>query len=585
MVSKTRQPGVVGKEEASTIRRRQLDPSTPATEEQAGIAPTIATAPPLARAAERADGERQMKIALDVIDTLVIIANLKTGTCDFANKRWLEHTGQVTEGTALTPFGWADALHADDRDHIVLFARTAIEAGVEAREECRLFRRRDRNHAWFELHVVPMCQRTGSGVLSFTDIDEARRMKHELQELDAKMRRGEKMQTLGQLAGGVAHDFNNLLTIIVSCTDEALEQATDRPALRESLHEIRISVKRAASLTRDLLGYTRQEEQDRQLMSLDDVVGETERMLARIVGEDIELRVDRGGRDVGLVKIDPAQWTSVMMNLAVNARHAMPRGGMLSFHTTARVVTEDDVNGRTDSKLPPHIPAGRYAVLEVRDTGVGFGADVAKKIFEPFFTTKSAGKGTGLGLAVVKKIVDESEGFIGVMSEVGRGTTFRIYLPSILPTPDRSPLSSTLPKTNDARDTAAGRETILLVEDDPAVRRAAIRSLEARGFTLLVANDAEEALTILEAQQGAIDLIITDVVLPKMNGKRLVDEVSARYPKIRALFTSGYANDDVLRYGLKTSAEGVSFLAKPYTPRRLVQRMREVLDDPRKGRS
>jgi PAS domain S-box-containing protein len=229
--SKAHQPGVV--DEASSIRRLdEVDPNKPpvSVSAAASSAPATATAPPLLTH-EQADGtasERQMKLALDSIDVLVLIANLKSGGCVFANKRWLEHTGQGREDTALTPLGWAEAIHPDDREHIVLFARTAIEAGVEAREECRLFRRRDRSHVWFELHIVPMCPRAGVGTLSFTDIDEARRMKHELQDLDAKMRRGEKMQSLGQLAGGVAHDFNNLLTIIVACTDEALEQAMKR---------------------------------------------------------------------------------------------------------------------------------------------------------------------------------------------------------------------------------------------------------------------------------------------------------------------------------------------------------------------
>jgi len=554
IVRKAHQPGVVN-EASSLLGRHESD--APPTRHTAAV-----------------DNERQLKLALLATDALTLIVNAKGGTCDFVSKQWLEFTGQLQE-TLLTPLGWVEAVHPEDRDRAVLFSRTAIENGVESRESCRVFRRRDRAYRWFELRVMPVCPRTGVGALSFNDVHEAHALKAELAELEDKMRRAEKMQTLGQLAGGVAHDFNNLLTIIVACTDEALEMTTSPEVsgtaeLREPLHEIRVAVKRATSLTRDLLGYSRHEPNHRRTVALADVVNDAERMLARIVGEDIELRVEHGGRD--LVKIDPAQWTSVVMNLAVNARHAMPRGGALSISTTSASLTEGEA---TD------IPAGTYAVLEIHDTGVGIGPDVAKKIFEPFFTTKSAGKGTGLGLAVVKNIVDESDGFIRVASEVGRGTTFRIYLPIAHPTVP--PFSSTIPRANGANGTNGtltdvGTETVLLVEDDPAVRRAAMRSLEARGFKLLVANDAEEALSILEEKQGAIDLVITDVVLPKMNGKRLIDEVATRYPKIRSLFTSGYATEDVVRYGLLTTDENVAFLQKPYTPRRLVRKMREVLD-------
>jgi CheY-like chemotaxis protein len=284
-------------------------------------------------------------------------------------------------------------------------------------------------------------------------------------------------------------------------------------------------------------------------------------MLARILGEDIVLKT-RLATQLRPVMIDPGQWASVLVNLSVNSRHAMPKGG------TLYVRTEEVVVGDKRPRGLPLMPAGRYSMLEVADTGVGFSPEIAKRIFEPFFTTKAAGKGTGLGLAVVHGIVQQSGGFIDVSSEPGVGTVFKIYLPALAGEPIAQASSQT--------PELAGTETVLLVEDEAAVRTAAARSLESRGFDVLSAADAEEALRMLGERAGRVDILVTDVVLPKMDGRSLVAVVGNRYPNVKVLYTSGYASDDVDRYGVSPAED--EFLAKPYTPRGLVRKLRQILD-------
>ena len=458
---------------------------------------------------------------------------------------------------------WVARVHPADRERFV--AAAAARTGGAFDEEYRIVRP-DGGVRWVRNKASPVRDASGNVTHIFgvcEDITERR-------ELESQLRATQKMESIGQLAGGIAHDFNNLLTIIVACNEELLEELRDVPALREPLLETRLAVQRATSLTRDLLAFSRRRHHDPKVVDLNEVVSEAERMLRRLLGEDVAFSTGLAPR-LPCVRIDAAQFTSVLVNFAVNARHAMPKGGVLAL------ATYELEAGAPPPAMDPHftahigvrLPPARHVVLEITDTGAGFDRAVADRIFEPFFTTKTAGKGTGLGLAVVHGIVKQCGGHIEVASALGVGTTFRVFLPAA---------GHASPSTRDAvTPDLRGTETVLLVEDESAVRRAASRGLEARGFRVLGAGDAEEALRILEGRRGEIDILVTDVVLPKMDGRSLVERVTERFPNVKVLYTSGYANDDVSRYGL--SLADVAFIEKPYTPHRLVRKMRQVLDE------
>ncbi len=494
-----------------------------------------------------------------------VFAATRDGACDFVNAKLVAYTGQAA--SSLHGAGWIEAIHPDDQARIVEAwrGRTRHDA-CDVHSECRL-RRHDGEFRWFDVHLVASRDESGAIVRwvgSCIDVHEARetvaaleRERDRLKRADEEIRTKQRLESIGQLAGGIAHDFNNLLTIIVSCTDEVLSVMSAGDPSREPLLETRLAVERATSLTRDLLAFSRRQVNEPKVLDLNDVVADATRMLRRLLGEDVALGTDLSSA-IPSVRIDPSQWTSVLINLAVNARHAMPRGGRLDITTT---------------------PDSGGVLLEVKDTGEGMPREVVSRIFEPFFTTKGVGKGTGLGLAVVRGTVEQSQGRIEVSSTPGVGTRFRIWLPAFgEPKPAHGAERGADVTTMD-EERASGvtkRPTILFVEDDAIVRRAAVRNLEGRGFVVLPSANAEEALHALKARGDDIDVLITDVVLPKMDGRTLVEKMSARYPHIAVLYTSGYTDDDVLRYGI-SSAE-VSFLQKPYTIRHLVKRVRELIE-------
>ena len=505
----------------------------------------------------------QLEIAENLRDVLWVY---EVGASHFLyiNAAYERIWGRCRAAVYRDRFDTLNWVHPEDRERVRAALHRQIEGTYD--EEYRIVRP-DGTVRWLREKASPIRDATGNVTQLFgvaEDITERR-------ELETQLRAAQKMESIGQLAGGIAHDFNNLLTIIVACNEELLEELRDTASVREPLLETRLAVQRATSLTRDLLAFSRRRHHEPKVTDLNEVVAEAERMLRRLIGEDVDLTTTLGGR-VPCVRIDPSQFTSVLVNLAVNARHAMPRGGSLSLRTFDLPAGErlPELDLRRAVHLGVTLSDVRHVVLEVSDEGMGFGHEIGERIFEPFFTTKSAGKGTGLGLAVVHGIVKQSGGHIEVASAPGIGTTFRIYLPAVreISVTPRDLVNADL----------RGTETVLLVEDESAVRRAAARGLEARGFRVLPAGDAEEALRIIEELRGAIDILVTDVVLPKMDGRSLVERVAARFPAIKILYTSGYASDDVSRYGL-TLAE-VSFLAKPYTPQRLIGRMRQLLDAP-----
>ena len=383
----------------------------------------------------------------------------------------------------------------------------------------------------------------------------------ERRTLEEQLRQSQKMEAVGRLAGGVAHDFNNLLNLIIGYAALLLEStALDDPA-RNRVEQIDKAAQRAASLTRQLLAFSRKQVLEPKVLNVNAIVEELDKMLRRLIGEHIDL-VTVLSPFLGRVKADPSQIEQVIMNLAVNARDAMPRGGKLIIETAN--VYLDEAYAHKHAGLRP----GPYVMLAVRDVGSGMNPETVSHIFEPFFTTKPKGKGTGLGLAMVYGVVVQSGGHVAVESKVGKGTSFKVYLPrveSVVP-------AEALPPA----EALKGSETILLVEDEEQVRRLACEILQASGYTILEASGGLDALQVCETNHGGIQLMVTDVVMPGMSGRELADELSTVRPEMKVLYVSGYTEDAIGEYGVLE--EGVNFLQKPFRPSDLARKVRDVLD-------
>jgi signal transduction histidine kinase len=399
------------------------------------------------------------------------------------------------------------------------------------------------------------------GVLVYTVRDLTRQRKLEDQLLQAQ-----KMEAVGQLAGGVAHDFNNLLTVIMSYSSMLLADGGPADANRGDIQAISDAAARAAALTRQLLAFSRKQVLQLQAVDVNAVVTDVEKMLRRLIGEDISLSTHLDP-DLALINADPGQLEQVLLNLAVNARDAMPDGGALSL-TTHNADLSEELGDRHLGAAP-----GKYIMIAVTDTGTGMTREVQQRLFEPFYTTKGAGKGTGLGLATVHGIVKQLGGDVYVYSELGHGTTFKVYFPHLTTTPELVVAAA------EPRGAPRGSETILLAEDDDALRSLGARVLGAFGYNVLVARTGGDALRIVAEHRGPIDLVATDVVMPEMSGSQLVEKVLKARPGIRVLFMSGYTDDEVMRRGVIDGA--TAFLQKPFTPDMLAHKVRAVLDLPR----
>lgn len=415
--------------------------------------------------------------------------------------------------------------------------------------------RKDGAQWWNEVTISPVIDERGTlthfvGVLS--DVSERRRLEHQV-------RQAQKMEAVGQLASGVAHDFNNLLTVILGYSGQMLSELAADDEHREPVHEIWSAGQRASALTRRLLAFSRQEIIAPKILNLNAVMRDSENLLRRLIGADIQLSTNLDAQ-LWPVKADPGHMEQVLLNLAVNARDAMPSGGTLTLSTT-NVTSYDGLGAH---------PAGDFVVLEVTDTGTGMDARTRERMFEPFFTTKPAGKGTGLGLATVRGIIDQQKGFLAVDSVVGSGTTFRVYLPREYGA--HADANASLRTEEMAR----GSETILFVEDDDAVRTLGLQILRGCGYTVLEAGDGKEAMNVTRTYSGIIHLLISDVVLPHLGGRLLADGITSLRADCKVLFVSGYTDDSVLRHGVVESE--VAFLQKPYAPMALSQKVRSVLD-------
>jgi signal transduction histidine kinase len=385
-----------------------------------------------------------------------------------------------------------------------------------------------------------------------------------LRNTEKQLVQSQKLEAVGRLAGGISHDFNNLLTVILGYTDISKRTLKEGDPLLRNLEEIGKASERAASLTRQLLAFSRKQVMQPKVFDLNTVVSDLKKMLRRMIGEDIELRVI-SETDLGNIKADPVQLEQVIMNLVVNARDAMPKGGKLSIETSN--VYLDESYAREHVSVDP----GEYVMLAISDTGCGMNEQTRQHIFEPFFTTKESGKGTGLGLSMVYGIVKQSGGNIWVYSEEGRGTTFKIYFPRVTAEAEE------YKRISDAVEMPKGSETILLVEDAALVRTLARQVLETAGYNVLEAASAEAALTICEHINGTrIDLLLTDVVMPGMSGNDMSKILLERQPDMPVLYMSGYTDEAIVQHGVLEA--GINFLQKPFSPGTLTLKVREVLD-------
>ena len=456
---------------------------------------------------------------------------------------------------------WQQRVHPEDLERVKAGVTEAVGGGAESWSAEYRYRRADGSYAEVLDRGYVLRDPDGRAtrmIGAMMDVTQRKQLENEL-------RQAQKMEAVGQLAGGVAHDFNNLLTIITGRSHLLLGRLQGDNAARHSVELIQKTADRAAALTRQLLAFSRKQVLQRRILDLNTLVEDTSAMLRRLIGEDVDLQLILRPA-AGRVNADPGQLEQVLLNLAVNARDAMPRGGVLGIETDCARI-EAAPPGR-----PEALPPGQYAMLRVMDTGVGMDPATQARIFEPFFTTKEPGKGTGLGLSMVHGVVRQHGGAIQLRSVLDGGTTFEIYLPQVETPAEADALDDT------ASREVMGRETILLVEDEDDVRLLAREVLERQGYRVIEAADGAHALGVCEAAPGRVDLILTDVVMPRMSGRELVDRVRASRPDMRVLYMSGYTEDAIVRHGVRDAS--TSLLGKPFAPADLVRKTREVLDRP-----
>jgi PAS domain S-box-containing protein len=436
--------------------------------------------------------------------------------------------------------------------------KEAIRAGVKCSVELLNYRK-DGTPFWNELSISPV-RDTAGRLTHFVGVQADVTTRRALEE---QFRQAQKMEAFGQLAGGVAHDFNNIVTIINGYSDIVFRGLAPDDKARGFVKEIIKAGQRSAALTAQLLAFSRKQVVVLKVLDLNTIVRDTEKMLRRIIGEDIDL-VTLLAEDAGAVRADSGQLAQVLLNLAVNARDAMPQGGKLTIET------KNVELGKGYAELHLNARPGSYVLLAASDTGCGMTAEVKKRIFEPFFTTKAVGEGTGLGLATVFGIVSEAAGHVEVYSEVNFGTSFKVYLPrvnkGVKPCSDSIHLDA-IPR---------GTESILLVEDEVGLRGLLDQVLNDCGYAVSTAASAIKALQLALEHPGTFDLIVTDVVMPGMSGRQMVEQLVARYPKVKVIYMSGYTDDAVIRHGILH--EQVPYLQKPFLPAALASKVREILD-------
>ena len=488
--------------------------------------------------------------------------DIKTDRFDISEEGWRMMGGRTSDPPSAKDL--MKVVHPDDREQVEIAWSAACE-GTPYQIEHRLLLADD--EAWvFSLATADVDEEGRPAKLVGVTQDVTERRK-----LAEKLRQAQKLDAIGQLAGGVAHDFNNLLTVINSSAEFLFEEITEAP-LRDILGEIQIAGTRAADLTRQLLAFSRQQVMRTQVVDFNSVVNQSKNMVRSLIGEEEITLITALEPDLPKIDADPGQLVQVLLNLVANARDAMPVGGTLTIETKNRVVTADNAE-HGDS-----LPNGLYVELQIKDTGIGVPEKLREKIFEPFFSTKGVGKGTGLGLATVYGIVKQSGGHIRVTSRVGAGTTMTLLFRATASRPTASAPDAPTGSDHASAPTFRGDETILLVEDEDAVRRVVRIALERNGYRVLEANSGPVALELAASHAGLIHLLLTDVVMPSMSGRQVADRIREREPTLKVLFMSGYTDDAIVRDGMLAANE--YFLAKPFAPLALVRTVREALGAP-----
>ncbi len=508
------------------------------------------------------ESEERFRELTDTLPQVVFEADTR-GTITYANRRAFELFGYGEE-ELQQGLNTLEMIAAQDHDRAKANIGRVLKGDKPESTEY-MARRKDGGTFPVMIYSTRIVRDGGAvgmrGII--VDLSEHKAAEKALKESEERLRQSQKMEAIGRLAGGIAHDFNNLLTTILGYSEMLLSEGTATKEALESVREISKSAQRAASLTQQLLAYSRKQVLRPEELDINEVVKNVTKMLRRLIHENIQLNTVLDPK-IGCVKADPAQLEQVIINLAINARDSMPGGGNLTIETQNLVLDE------SYCKLRPEVVPGEYVMLAVTDTGCGIDEKIQKQIFEPFFTTKEPGKGTGLGLATVFGTVKQSNGYVYVYSEPELGSTFKIYLPVI---------QTRKPKGRDHPKEWAGYttdRTILLVEDDEPLRKLVSRILNRTGYTVVSASNGEEALRLIDSpEHTGIDLLVSDVVMPGIGGKALAEKLQARLPDLKVLFISGYPDEAVVHHGVLD--EGVAYLQKPFSPKAIIQKVQEVL--------
>ena len=509
----------------------------------------------------RAQAEAKYRMLVEQVAAISYIAELGI------HGEWLYVSPQVETMFGFSAKEWlmdsrAWTQHVHPEDHkVVEAAEEASQRGERFQAEYRVIRK-DGRIIWVSDTAVVVAGSDAHPLMEGIIVDITER-----KQLETQLQQARRMEAIGRLAGGIAHDFNNLLTIIKGYTELALKRPRISPELQADVERIEDASERAGTLVRQLLAFSRRQVLQPKLLDLNGIVMGLDKLLRRLMDEGIEMTTIPG-KNIGTIKADPGQMEQVIMNLVVNARDAMANGGRLTVETAN---VDLDAAYASDHAT---VKAGRYVMLAVSDTGTGISPETVAHIFEPFYTTKESGRGTGLGLSTVYGIVKQSGGYIWVYSEVGRGSSFKVYLPRVEQAPEA--LSAVKPASGQER----GTETILLVEDQPQVRELARMALSEKGYTVLVASSPEDAESACARHGVEIHLLLTDLIMPGITGRELAKRLTARHPKMRVLYMSGYTYGITVQTGMQSGMleDGVAFLQKPFTPSALSEKVREVLD-------
>lgn len=507
--------------------------------------------------------DEQNKLLIENLDEIVYIVDVHnspfSGLLTALTHQVEKILGYTVEEMKNDPTIWFNSIHPDDIETVAALTNEIVTAKIKKTRLYRIKHKTSGEYRWIKDRVTPMLDETGRVIRLFgvaRDITEEKYREHELFQ-------AQKMESIGQMAGGIAHDFNNILTVINGYSSLLLETIPENNPIQKDIAQINKAGQRAAALTRQLLGFSRKQIIQPRVINLNTIIDDTEKMLHRLIGDSIQLSTILNPH-LENIKADPSQIDQVLMNLSINARDSMPNGGKLVIQT------ENITIDKNHNPEPALLTPGQYILLTVSDSGTGMDEATKSKIFEPFFTTKEKGKGTGLGLSTVYGIVKQNNGFITVYSEVNVGTTFRIFFPCV-----KEALSEGK-NLSQTQSPLQGSETVFLVEDDPGLRLLAEGILQNNGYSVTTAANGDDAIELAQQISSPINLLLTDVIIPGVSGRELVNRILKHHPEIKVLFMSGYTDDSIVHQGVLDS--DVEFLPKPFTHEELLKKVRDVLD-------